>query len=77
MLYGRCHPFGILLTPGTQISLPADTWIEVRGKLHVTLHEGVETLQIAPQSIIAVAAPSTPYVYTNADAVAAWKELQP
>ncbi|WP_339223947.1 TIGR03943 family protein [Paenibacillus sp. FSL H8-0332] len=70
-------PFGILLAPGTQISLPADTWIEVRGKLHVTLREGMETLQIAPQSITAVAVPSTPYVYTNADAAAAWKELQP
>ncbi|NQX49839.1 TIGR03943 family protein [Paenibacillus tritici] len=69
-------PFGILLQPGTQISLPADTWIEVRGKLHVALFEGVETLQIAPERITAMAAPSTPYVYTNADAAAAWEELQ-
>ncbi|MEK5494236.1 TIGR03943 family protein [Paenibacillus sp. FSL R7-0297] len=70
-------PFGILLEPGTQISLPADTWIEVRGKLHVVLYQGVETLQITPEVLTAVPEPSTPYVYTSADAAAAWEELQP
>lgn len=69
-------PFGILLQPGTPISLPADTWIEVRGKLDVTVYQGVETLVIAPESITAVQAPSTPYVYTSADAAAAWEELK-
>lgn len=69
-------PFGILLQPGTQISLPADTWIEVRGKLHVALYQGTETLQITPEVITAVPEPSTPYVYTHADAAAAWDELQ-
>lgn len=69
-------PFGILLQPGTPISLPADTWIEVRGKLDVALYKGTETLMIVPESIAAVPPPSTPYVYTNADAVAAWEKLQ-
>ncbi|WP_340022594.1 TIGR03943 family protein [Paenibacillus sp. FSL K6-1096] len=69
-------PFGILLEPGTPISLPADTWIEVRGKLDVAVYKGAETLMIAPESITAVQAPTTPYVYTNADAVAAWEELK-
>ncbi|WNS46215.1 TIGR03943 family putative permease subunit [Paenibacillus sp. MMS20-IR301] len=70
-------PFGILLQPGTQISLPADTWIEVRGKLAVVLYQGVETLQVVPEAITAVPEPSTPYIYTNADAAAAWEALQP
>ncbi|WP_238655936.1 TIGR03943 family putative permease subunit [Paenibacillus piscarius] len=70
-------PFGILLRPGTPISLPADTWIEVRGKLDVALYKGTETLMIIPESITRVQPPSTPYIYTNADAAAAWEELQP
>lgn len=69
-------PFGILLQPGTPISLPADTWIEVRGKLDVALYKGTETLMIVPESIAGVQPPSAPYVYTNADAVAAWEELK-
>ena len=68
-------PFGILLRPGTQISLPADTWIEVRGKLHVVLYEGKEVLQITPETLTQIPEPPTPYVYTNADSVAAWEEL--
>ncbi|WP_342481616.1 TIGR03943 family protein [Paenibacillus sp. FSL L8-0340] len=69
-------PFGILLDPQTQISLPADTWIEVRGKLQVVKYGGKELMRIAADSITAIPQPSTPYVYTNADSVAAWKQIQ-
>lgn len=69
-------PFGILLDPQTQISLPADTWIEVRGKLHVTVFEGEEIVQITPESLTPVSQPTTPYVYTSADSAAAWEQLQ-
>ncbi|OKP80642.1 hypothetical protein A3844_26475 [Paenibacillus helianthi] len=68
-------PLGILLDPATQISLPADTWIEVRGKLHMSFYQGKEVIKIIPDSIVPVPSPSTPYVYTNADSVAAWAEI--
>lgn len=68
-------PFGILLDPQTQISLPADTWIEVRGKLHVAVFEDEEIVMITPQSLTPIAQPSTPYVYTSADSIAAWDQL--
>ncbi|MGN7760710.1 TIGR03943 family putative permease subunit [Paenibacillus sp. 22594] len=68
-------PLGILLDPATQISLPADTWIEVRGKLHMSFYQGKEVIEIIPDSIVPVPPPSTPYVYTNADSVAAWAEI--
>ncbi|MBW4085002.1 hypothetical protein [Paenibacillus sp. S150] len=67
---------GILLAPLTQISLPADTWIEVRGKLHAASYKGKEIMQITPETIIPVPQPSTPYVYTSPDSVAAWQEIQ-
>ncbi|MCE3200240.1 TIGR03943 family putative permease subunit [Paenibacillus sonchi] len=69
-------PLGILLDPRTQISLPADTWIEVRGKLRLSSYMGKQVMEIAPESINPVPQPSTPYVYTNADSVAAWAEIQ-
>ncbi|WP_342565472.1 TIGR03943 family protein [Paenibacillus sp. FSL R7-0345] len=68
-------PFGILLDPGTQISLPADTWIEVRGKLHTAEFQGKAVVQIIPETITPVPQPVTPYVYSNADSVAAWDQL--
>ncbi|MNP78362.1 hypothetical protein D3C76_1759540 [compost metagenome] len=68
-------PFGILLDPGTQISLPADTWIEVRGKLHTAEFQGNAVVQIIPETVTPVPQPVTPYVYSNADSVAAWDQL--
>lgn len=69
-------PFGILLDPAAQISLPADTWIEVRGKLQMMTHEGREIIGITPVTVTPVPQPSTPYVYTNADSIAAWEQLE-
>ncbi|WP_379153862.1 TIGR03943 family putative permease subunit [Paenibacillus sp. sgz5001063] len=69
-------PLGILLDPLTQISLPADTWIEVRGKLHTSTYQGKEVIEITPDHITPVPQPFTPYVYTNADSIAAWAEIQ-
>lgn len=69
-------PFGIRLDPQTPISLPPDTWIEVRGKLDVVTYEGKDTLQIIPERITPVSQPATPYIYTNADSVAAWKQIR-
>ncbi|WP_019911886.1 TIGR03943 family putative permease subunit [Paenibacillus sp. HW567] len=69
-------PFGMLLDPHTQISLPADTWIEVRGKLHAASYKGKEIMQITAESITPIPQPSTPYIYTNADATAAWAAIQ-
>lgn len=69
-------PFGILLDPQTQISLPADTWIEVRGKLHVVTYDGKTIIQIIPDSVTPVPQPATPYIYTSADSAAAWEQIQ-
>lgn len=69
-------PFGIRVDPGTQICLPADTWIEVRGKLQIVLYNGQEIMQIAASSIAPIPQPSTPYIYTNPDSIAAWNQLQ-
>lgn len=69
-------PLGIRIDPGTQISLPADTWIEVRGKLHVVPYGGGEILQITPERLTPLEAPETPYVYASGNSVAAWEELR-
>ncbi|MDF9842235.1 MULTISPECIES: TIGR03943 family protein [unclassified Paenibacillus] len=68
-------PFGILLDPQAQISLPADTWIEVRGKLHTAEYQGKTIVQIIPETVTPIPQPSTPYVYSNADSVAAWEQI--
>lgn len=69
-------PFGILLHPEAQISLPADTWIEVRGKLELVTHEGREIIGITPETLTPISQPSTPYVYTHADSISAWDQIQ-
>ncbi|WP_379137170.1 TIGR03943 family putative permease subunit [Paenibacillus sp. sgz500958] len=69
-------PLGIIVDPGTQISLPTDTWIEVRGKLQIARHNDQQIMQIAADSVIPVPQPSTPYIYTHSDSIAAWIELQ-
>jgi len=69
-------PLGIMLDPGKQISLPADTWIEVRGKLHQVHYRGQEIMQITAESITKIPEPATPYIYTNPDSIAVWKGLQ-
>ncbi|ASA20158.1 TIGR03943 family putative permease subunit [Paenibacillus donghaensis] len=69
-------PFGIMVDPKTTINLPADTWIEVRGKLHVLQYKGAEIMQIAADSVTPVSQPSTPYIYTSPDSIAAWNQLQ-
>ncbi|MDQ0195696.1 TIGR03943 family putative permease subunit [Paenibacillus wynnii] len=69
-------PFGIMVDPGTQISLPADTWIEVRGKLHIVQYKGQEIMQISAVSITPISQPPTPYIYTSPDSVEAWYQLE-
>ncbi|AIQ46380.1 hypothetical protein R70723_11210 [Paenibacillus sp. FSL R7-0273] len=68
-------PFGILLDPKTQISLPADTWIEVQGKLHIAQYQGKEVIRITAERVTPILQPATPYVYSNADSVAAWEQI--
>ncbi|WP_150266860.1 TIGR03943 family putative permease subunit [Paenibacillus tepidiphilus] len=68
-------PVGIMLHPQTPISLPADTWIQVRGKLEVVAYGDGEIMGLVPETISTVPQPATPYVYTSADSVAAWDEL--
>ncbi|NJJ40321.1 TIGR03943 family putative permease subunit [Paenibacillus apii] len=69
-------PLGILVNAGQQKSLPADTWIKVRGKLQIVVYKSKETLQIDAESVTPLKQPSTPYVYTSPDSVEAWNELQ-
>lgn len=69
-------PFGVLVDPGTVTSLPPDTWVEVRGKLQIVKYKGRDTVQIAAKEMVPVRQPATPYIYTNADSIAAWEELQ-
>ncbi|WP_187355416.1 TIGR03943 family putative permease subunit ['Paenibacillus yunnanensis' Narsing Rao et al. 2020] len=68
-------PVGILLHPQTPISLPADTWIQVRGKLAVISYGSGDVIGLVPDEIRTVTQPAAPYVYTSADSVAAWDEL--
>ncbi|MDR9854903.1 TIGR03943 family protein [Paenibacillus sp. VCA1] len=69
-------PFGILVDPVRPQNLPVDTWVKVQGKLHVISHEGKEVIQIEASSISPIEQPDTPYIYTSADSVEAWHELQ-
>ncbi|NUU59844.1 TIGR03943 family putative permease subunit [Paenibacillus agri] len=69
-------PFGIMVYPGTPKSLPADTWVEVRGKLHVGKYKGKDIVQISAVSITPIPRPATPYIYTSPDSVAEWAKLQ-
>lgn len=69
-------PFGIMVDPGKKISLPADTWIKVRGKLHIVHYKGQEIMQITAESITPISQPATPYIYTSTDSIAAWDQLQ-
>ncbi|MFD1776351.1 TIGR03943 family putative permease subunit [Paenibacillus rhizophilus] len=69
-------PLGILVNAERQKSLPADTWIKIRGKLQVVVYKGKETLQIDAESVTPLNQPSTPYVYTSSDSVEEWNELQ-
>lgn len=69
-------PFGMLVDSGKLKSLPTDTWIEVRGKLQVVQYKGQEMMQIRAEAITPIAQPTTPYIYTSADSIAAWKALQ-
>ncbi|QWU18021.1 TIGR03943 family protein [Paenibacillus sophorae] len=69
-------PLGILVDAKQQKSLPADTWIKVRGKLQVVVYKGKETLQIDADSVTPVEQSSTPYVYTSPDSVEEWNQLQ-
>ncbi|WP_198022992.1 TIGR03943 family putative permease subunit [Paenibacillus zanthoxyli] len=68
-------PIGILVNAKQQKSLPADTWIKVRGKLQVIVYKGKETLQIDAESVTPIEESSTPYVYTSPDAVEEWDQL--
>lgn len=69
-------PFGIMVDPSKKLTLPADSWVKVQGKLHVVQHEGKNIIQIEASNITLISQPATPYIYTSADSVAAWKELQ-
>lgn len=69
-------PFGIMVDSGKKISLPADTWIKVRGKLHIVQYKGQEIMQITAESITPISQPVTPYIYTSPDSIAAWDQLQ-
>ena len=71
------RPFGVLIKPpaGANIQLEEDTWINVTGTIDVELANQQEVISIHGQQIKLVQEPREPYVYTNADAVAAFKEL--
>ncbi|KAA1190810.1 MULTISPECIES: TIGR03943 family putative permease subunit [unclassified Paenibacillus] len=68
-------PFGMLVDSGKLKSLPTDTWIEVRGKLQIVQYKGQEMMQIRAEAITPIAQPTTPYIYTSADSITAWKAL--
>ncbi|WP_157685496.1 TIGR03943 family putative permease subunit [Paenibacillus donghaensis] len=68
-------PLGILVDPGQQKSLPADTWIEVRGKLQIVQYEGREMLQISAAKILPIPEPAVPYLYTEPDSAASLEQL--
>lgn len=69
-------PFGIMMDSETQISLPADTWVEVRGKLHIVQYKGQEIMQISAESITPISQPPIPYIYTSPDSVEAWNQIE-
>jgi len=69
-------PLGIMVDPGRQQNLPVDSWVKVQGKLRIVTHEGNEMIRIEASSITPITQPDAPYIYTNADSVEAWHELQ-
>ncbi|MNJ52606.1 hypothetical protein D3C77_479510 [compost metagenome] len=71
------RPFGVLIKPpaGANIQLKQDTWINVTGTIDVEQANEQAVISIHAQQIKLVPEPREPYVYTNADAVAAFKAL--
>ncbi|OZB94422.1 TIGR03943 family protein [Paenibacillus sp. XY044] len=69
-------PFGIMVDPQQKLTLPADSWVKVQGKLKMVSQGGKDLIEIEATQITPISQPQTPYIYTSADSVAAWKELQ-
>ncbi|GGA45670.1 TIGR03943 family putative permease subunit [Paenibacillus physcomitrellae] len=70
-------PFGVLVkSPQNAVSFNKDTWVKVTGKINVETVGGQQVLKIDAAQINATAQPSVPYVYPNADSVAAFEQDQ-
>jgi uncharacterized repeat protein (TIGR03943 family) len=69
-------PLGILVDPVRQQHLPADAWVKVQGKIRVVPQDGKELIRIEASSITPIAQPDAPYIYTSADSVETWHELE-
>lgn len=72
------RPFGILIQspPRSNLTLHQDTWITVSGTIDVKSLNNQEIITINAKQISLVPEPREPYVYTNGDAIAAFKEQE-
>ncbi|MDP4097261.1 TIGR03943 family protein [Paenibacillus sp. P96] len=68
-------PFGIMVEAEHAPKLAKDSWVKVEGTLHVAADEGVERLEIRAAKITPTEEPETPYIYTQADALAIFDRL--
>jgi uncharacterized repeat protein (TIGR03943 family) len=68
-------PFGIMVEAEHGQKLAKDTWVRVEGTLHVAANENVERLEIRAPKITPIAEPASPYIYTQADALAIYDKL--
>ncbi|MDQ0493482.1 TIGR03943 family putative permease subunit [Paenibacillus brasilensis] len=68
-------PFGIIVQSHKPSSFDKDTWVTIEGTLHATQKDNAPILEIRSDKITEVRQPKSPYVYTQADSVAAFDRL--
>jgi len=69
-------PFGIMIHVSNAAAFPTDSWVQIDGSIGSVQVDGKDRLEIRADKVIPVAEPSTPYIYTNADSVEAYDQLQ-
>lgn len=65
-------PFAVLARGDEVPALEEDAWIELEGTIEVEQVNGEERLQIRADQIRSVEQPTSPYIYTHPDSVAAF-----
>lgn len=70
-------PYGVRVQATNAAAFKNDTWVEIHGSVQVATMNGKEALQIKASQIRKIDPPTSPYIFTNPDSVAAFDALHP